>query len=212
MERRTEGDALVELDVFADGGGFADDDAGAVVDEEIVADGGAGVDVDAGEVVGVLGHDARDERHLGFVEFVGDAVDADGEKAGVGEDDFIGVGGGGVAVKSGLDVGCEGRARIAGIVPRNSWTIAFGGGVATGAFGAAACGLVADGGVDLLVEFFVDGRRSTRRHGTSSVRGGKILTPEIAGEEELTDLPDDFDDGIAVGEMARIDVARFRLA
>ncbi len=108
----TQRDALIELDALSDDGGFADDDAGAVVDEEIIADGGAGVDVDAGEVVGVFGHDARDQRHLGFVEFVGDAVHADGEEAGIGEDDFIGVGGGGVAVKGGLDVGGEGGAQI----------------------------------------------------------------------------------------------------
>src|SRR5205085_7011175 len=105
-----EGDALVDLDALADGAGFADDDAGAVIDEEVVADGGAGVDVDAGEVVGVFGHDAGDEGDLLFVEFVGDAVDANGEKAGVGEDDFVGVAGGGVAVEGGLDVGGEGGA------------------------------------------------------------------------------------------------------
>ena len=35
--------------MVTDGGGLADDDAGAVVDEEVLADGSAGVDVDAGD-------------------------------------------------------------------------------------------------------------------------------------------------------------------
>lgn len=106
----TKGDALVEFDVVADMGGFTDDDAGAVVDEESVADGGAGVDIDAGEGVDAFAHDAGDEGEVEAVEFVGDAVGGDGEKAGVGEFDFGVAEGGGVAVISGLYVGDEGLA------------------------------------------------------------------------------------------------------
>ena len=54
-------DALVEFDVSADHGGFADDDAGGVVDEESLAYFGARVDVDAGPSVAVLRHDPGDK-------------------------------------------------------------------------------------------------------------------------------------------------------
>src|SRR5215210_8157876 len=50
-----ERDALVELDVRADDGRAADDDARAVVDEEAGADARARVDVDARPAVRVLG-------------------------------------------------------------------------------------------------------------------------------------------------------------
>ena len=70
----TERHALIEPDTVADDGGFADDHSGSVVDEEALADAGAGVDVDPGLGVGEFGDDTRNERHLKFVEFVGDAV------------------------------------------------------------------------------------------------------------------------------------------
>lgn len=80
-------------------GRLADDDAGAVVDEEIFADLRAGVDVNAGRAVGVLAHDARDERNFALVELVRHAVDEDRVQAGVGEDDLLLAAGGGVAVE-----------------------------------------------------------------------------------------------------------------
>ena len=102
--QRAQRHALIQLDVAADDRRLADDDAGAVVDEEPRADLGAGVDIDTGAAVGVLRHDAGDHGNLPQVQLVGDAVDEDGEQAGVGEDDLLPVGGGGVAVKRGLDV------------------------------------------------------------------------------------------------------------
>ena len=104
---RAQGHALVKLHVLADQAGFADHDAGAVIDEEIVADRGPGVDVDAGEIVCVFGHDPRDQRHLLLVQFMGDAVDADGKQAGIGKNDFVGVSGGRVAIKRRLHIGGE---------------------------------------------------------------------------------------------------------
>ena len=55
-------DVLIELDVFADGGGLADHDAGAVIDEEGIPDLRARMNVDARQTVGVFGHDARKGR------------------------------------------------------------------------------------------------------------------------------------------------------
>ena len=50
-----------------------------------LADGRPGVDVDAGHAVGVLGDDARQERHLQLVEFVRKPLVGDGKDAGVAE-------------------------------------------------------------------------------------------------------------------------------
>ena len=102
--QRAQGDALVELHIVADDGGLADDDAGAVVDEEVSADLRPGVDVDAGAAVGVFRHDPGDKGHLQLVEHVGQAVDGDGVKAGIGDDHLRLVGGGGVTVVGGLEV------------------------------------------------------------------------------------------------------------
>lgn len=65
-----EGDALIDFDVGANDGGFADYDAGAVVDEEVISDCGAGVNVNASAAVGVFCHDARDVGYAEGVDFV----------------------------------------------------------------------------------------------------------------------------------------------
>ena len=102
-----EGDMLVELDVLANGGGFADDNTRAVVNEEVGPDGGTGVNVNAGDAVGVLGHHAGHEGDIHLIELVGNAVDADGLKSGIGEDDFIDGFGSGVSLIAGTDIGFE---------------------------------------------------------------------------------------------------------
>ena len=84
--------------------GLADDDAGAVVDEEILADGGPGVDIDARLAVGVLGHDSRQQGHPHGIEHMGQAINRNGENAGVAIDDLIGAVGGGVSVVEGLHI------------------------------------------------------------------------------------------------------------
>ena len=87
--KATQGHTLVDLHIFANDRGLANDDARAVVDEEKFTDGGAGVDVDARYAVGVLGHDAGDQRHTKAVQLVRQAVNGDGKKTGVGEDDLL---------------------------------------------------------------------------------------------------------------------------
>ena len=98
---------MVELDVSADYGGLADDDAGGVVDEEAFAYFGAGVKVDAGPSVAVLRHDPGDKGNAHGVEFVGQALDGDGLEARIAEDHFFLSEAGGVAVVGGLDVGLD---------------------------------------------------------------------------------------------------------
>ena len=89
----------------ADGGGFADDHTGAVVDEEMRTDVGAGMDVDARALVPEFREHARQQRHLEGVEDVGEALERDGQDAGVGEDDLIRAPRGGIARVGGSHVG-----------------------------------------------------------------------------------------------------------
>src|SRR5207248_2243966 len=83
-----EGDSLVEQDVVADFGGFADDDAGAVIDEEAPAYGGAGVNLDSGEESADLGDDAGNERHAPDIELMREAVSQNGMEPRVTEKDL----------------------------------------------------------------------------------------------------------------------------
>ena len=96
---------MVDFDVAAEAGGFADDDPGAVVDEEVRANLGTGVDIGAGALVGVLGKHAREKRNAEAIELVGDALQRDREDARVGEDDFLDAARGGVAPIGGLHIG-----------------------------------------------------------------------------------------------------------
>ena len=57
------------------------------------------MDVDADLGVGVFGEDARDEGYTERVELMGDAVNAEGEEAGIGDDDFLERLGGGVVAQ-----------------------------------------------------------------------------------------------------------------
>ena len=101
----TERYALVDLHVVADDGGFADYHTCCMVDEEVLANGCAGVDIDAGTAMGVLGHDAGDERHVLRVQFVCDAVHEDGEEPRIREDDLFLALSCWVAIEGSLDIG-----------------------------------------------------------------------------------------------------------
>lgn len=69
---RAKGHSLVEDDVAADDGGFADDNSRTVVNAEVVADGGTGMDIDARLGVGKLRDDAWKDRDGELVEVVGE--------------------------------------------------------------------------------------------------------------------------------------------
>ena len=101
----TQRDTLVDLYMIADGGGLADDDTGAMVDEEVFADGGTGVDVDAGNGVRMLGHDPGQHGNTHGVKDMGQPVNGNGKQAGIAEDDLIYTEGGRVALKEGLHIG-----------------------------------------------------------------------------------------------------------
>ena len=104
---RHEADALIHLHMVPDGARLADDRAGAVVHEEVRADARAGVQVHAAAAVRPLGHDARQQHDVLAVKLMRHALHSDGLHEGVGDDDFLGAEGGGVAVVSGLGVGLE---------------------------------------------------------------------------------------------------------
>ena len=75
--------------MVSDHRGFTDDDARAVIDEEVFPDLRAGVDVDSGVAVGILRHDAGNKGDAQAVEFVGHAVDEDGEHPRIAEYDLL---------------------------------------------------------------------------------------------------------------------------
>ena len=101
---RAQRDALVELHAVADDRRLAHHHAGAVVDAEGGADAGARVNVDAGFAVGKFADEPGHQRHTQLVQGVGDAVQGDGAEAGIGEDDLVAAGGGGVALVMRLGV------------------------------------------------------------------------------------------------------------
>ena len=103
--KRTEGHALVDLDIFSDFRRLTDYNAGTVVDEEIFANRGARVDIYTGEAVGILGHHTWNQRHTEKEEFVSQAVHKDRVETRVGKDDLIRIVGCRVAVVACLDVG-----------------------------------------------------------------------------------------------------------
>ena len=101
---RAERHSLIDLDVVADHGCFTDHDARAVVDEKIFSDCRTRVDVDSRQAVGMLRHDARDQRHAEQKQLVGDARGENRVQARIGADDFVLVIGGGVAVIECLNI------------------------------------------------------------------------------------------------------------
>ena len=199
-----EGDALVNLDLVAEHGGLADDHAGAMVDEEAVADGGAGVDVDAGDGVGVLAHDAGDQRHLGLVQQMGQALDGDRLEAGIGDDDLVLAFGGGVAVHGRLNVGLEDFPQLGKLFQEMQGGV--GGQPAAAAGGAAGQGaLVDEGALDLVgqgmehpVEMLTDGE----------LEAGAVhrIAAGIAGEEDFQEMVQDADDLLALRHVAAVEV------
>ena len=60
----TQGDTLIDGDVFANDAGFANDDTRAVVDGEIFANLGTRMDVDTRFGVSLLSDDAGDDRYV----------------------------------------------------------------------------------------------------------------------------------------------------
>ena len=93
--------------MLADDARFADDHARAVIDEEIPADRRAGMDIDARVAMRVLGHHARQERHLQRVQTMRQPVNADRLEGGIGQHDLLAAARGGVAVIGGLNVGFQ---------------------------------------------------------------------------------------------------------
>lgn len=103
----TEGDAVVEFDMVANAAGFADDDAGAVVDEEVGAETGSRMNINAGAAVGPFGHDTGEKGNSRTIEAVGGTLDGDGLDRGIGENDFLQAGRGGVAFVGGFEIALE---------------------------------------------------------------------------------------------------------
>ncbi len=100
----TQGHALIQRDIVADLGGFADDDAHAMVNEEAPADGGAGVDLDAGHPAPEVGHQARQPFEVALPQGIAQAVQPDRVHAGVAGQHLEGVARRRVSMEYALDI------------------------------------------------------------------------------------------------------------
>jgi hypothetical protein len=140
---------------------------------------------------------------------VGEALDEDGEEAGIAEDGFIGGFGGGVGVEGGLDVGGEELADFGDAVEEGADD--FGGlGVAVGAgFGVAVFAdeafAIAQAAADLGVED-VHGFGDQFADSEGDVFGGEALFAEVAGEDDLAEEVDGVNDRVAAGEQDAVEV------
>ena len=81
-----------------------DDHASAMVDKEGRADGGAWMDVDASVGVGMLLHDAWEQRNAALLHCMRKAVGGERANAWIAEHDLVNVPSGGVSVVGGLHV------------------------------------------------------------------------------------------------------------
>src|SRR5256886_14215653 len=86
---RAERHALVDRYLIPDLARLTDHRPGPMVDEEAPPDARPGMDVDAGTRVGVLAHDARDDRHALRIEDVCHSIHRSRLETRVGEDDLL---------------------------------------------------------------------------------------------------------------------------
>src|SRR5262245_24267125 len=75
-----------------------------MIDKEPRSDCSAGVDINTGDGVGVLGHDARQERYSLKVQLVSQPVDTDRKYCRISKDDFVDAFGRRIAIETGLHV------------------------------------------------------------------------------------------------------------
>ena len=95
--RPAERDTVVEGDIIADFGGFADHDAHAVVDEESVSDGGARMDFDAAHEPADLGDEPSGKLEAADPQPVAHPVEHEGVETGIAKNHFQKIAHGGVA-------------------------------------------------------------------------------------------------------------------
>ena len=65
------------------------------------------MDINAGAAVGILCHDARNQRHIQLIKLMCDAVRRDGGKSRIAQDDFLLVVGRRITLEKGLQIGVE---------------------------------------------------------------------------------------------------------
>src|SRR5436190_11353546 len=81
-------DALVQQNVVADDGGFADHHARAVINEEPAPDCRAGVNLDLREEAADLREDTRQQRDVPAIESMGESVRQDSVESRIAEEDL----------------------------------------------------------------------------------------------------------------------------
>ncbi len=203
------GDALIDAYIIAYAGGFADDHSGAVIDEEVFANGGPGMDVDAGAAVGPLRHDPGNQGNLGLVKLVGQPIGGDGLDARIAQDDFVETLGRGVAGKGSSNVAFE-LAANPGDGPED-----LDGGL-LGPSQAEVCGaigfvaLVAEALLDLLGEVLEDLVKKRADHMVEATATKGVAAHE-AGKEYVEELIEALKDDVFAGQVSAVDVVNAAL-
>lgn len=195
----SEGDALVDFDIFSDHAGFADDDARAVVNEEGGADLRSRVNINPRLGVGVFGQDPGDEGNFFTVEDMGDPMCHDGEKARITHHDFHIRLGSRVSCIGGFDILLEDLLDLRQFVEQRMDSL-FGMAPAIAAISAlvefalvakSEFDLPAEGGADGVQFFFDIAGQMFRRNGLVTV-----ATWEQHGDQIL----ENFMDGLATDQ------------
>ena len=100
----TQSHILINQNVVANFGGFADYDAHAMIDKKTPADGGAWVNFDSGEKAGELRDHARHQRYVGLIELMGEPMEQDRMEPGIAQENLENALGGRVFAKYSVDL------------------------------------------------------------------------------------------------------------
>ena len=194
--KSTEGNTLINLDILADGGRLADNDAGSVIDEEIFADGCARVDINTGRAVSILCHDTRDQRHLKLEQLVRETIDRDRLQTRIRKNNLLLGVSSRIAVKGCLQIGFQKSADLWKCVEEsNRQTLCLH--MEFAVVGVFVIRRIFERQLDLLIQTkqrILDQYAGTVLHNVDLVGG----VPEIARIHDLHQIVDDLDDHKAV--------------
>src|SRR5881409_2269070 len=208
---RAERHALVDRHLVPDLARLTDHHPGPVVDEEAPPDACPRMDVDAGTRVGVLAHDARDDRHTLRMEEVRQSIHRNRLKTRVGEDDLLERLRGRIAVVGRLDVGPQDGTNVRDLGEQLQGC-RLGPGAAVLAVGGrdGASALEAQPPLDLRAE--PPGDRAHARHRASREVGrDEVARLEVSGEEHAQQILHHAPDDLAAREAPAFEVGEFSL-
>ena len=197
--KRAQRYALVYLDMIADRGGFANDNARGMVDEEVFTDRSARIDVYARTAMRIFGHDAWNQRHLLHVKLMGDAVHEYRKESRIRKDDLLFALCGRVAVESSLHILEKGLVQFGQLRKERFRYLVH------ARFDLFLRHGVAVAEQQSLAQLALQGVFDTNERIADEIAGvaarGDFLS-EITGEHQVAQIRQNADDCIPVGKMA----------